>query len=425
MPKSHKDDRKKSIEEFEALKKEAHQVRKVHRQIREDYKEDPELMAMVRQDLINDLLRVFKHPCNPWRGWAASRQRYRDLGHYPEIMVTDAFGNHQEFQRAAGLRDTRGTSKVKNLLARIATEKVIETYAKQYIEPYYGTYDKYFRQTHKQLKQLMVVSDVHGRFCDPFAWVVFLDLLKTVQPNVLVLNGDIVDFPSVGRYTQIPGAGNLTLQAEIDYVKDKFRQIREIFSGPITWHIGNHEQRLARYLADASPALADLDNVRYDVLFGVKDFKIQLVFGGNWLAPYQSHRSRNIGRTHKIYYDSFVVTHGTALGPQGARKELEYFGLSGASGHTHRPGIFMQGTEANPGLTWMNPGMLANKACAKDYRETRVNEWGMGVGVVTIDPKTRRVIPNVCIIHEDLAVFAGKVYRPTAKTQKERAELWS
>ena len=178
-------------------------------------------------------------------------------------------------------------------------------------------------------------------------------------------------------------------------------------------------------LADCAPGLADLDCLRYDELFGVADYDVQLVFGGNWLAPYQGDRQKNIRRTHKVYYGCFVATHGTAMGPKGGIPEIQYFGMSGISGHTHRPGIFMQGTEAAPGLTWTNPGMMANKAVAKDYRETRVNEWGMGLALITIDPASRRVIPEICIIQEDLAIFAGKVYRPTEAVQERRAELWT
>lgn len=420
---SEKKTREKILAEYQKLTEKAAKKRKVNRALREEYRDDPKRMATLREILTADLLRVFNDPCNPYAGWEASRQRYRELGHYPEIIITDVFGNHQEFQRAAGLRDSRGTAKVKNLLARVATEKQIESYAQECIEPYYGMYDKHLTEK-SGIVRALVIGDVHGRFCDPFAWEVFLDVLKIVKPDLLVLNGDIADFPKVGRYTQIPGAGNLMLQAEIDFVRDQFKQIRKVYDGPLTWHLGNHEQRLARYLADCAPSLADLRCLRYDQLFGIEEFQIQPVFGGNWLAPYQSERSKNIRRTHKVYYDCFVVAHGTAMGPKGGMSEIAYFGMSGVSGHTHRPGIFMQGTEASPGLTWTNPGMMANRACAKDYRETRVNEWGMGLALFTIKGDQRIVIPELCIVNEELATFAGKIYTPTKRARTARVEMW-
>jgi predicted phosphodiesterase len=409
---------------YQELMTQAKSLRKVNMSLRRKYREDDTFMEGVRETLIKDLLRVFNTPENPYAGWAASRKRYRELGHYPEVIVADCFGNHQEFQRAAGLHDTRGTAKVKNLTARISTEKKIEKYANDSIVPYYGLYDTHFQAMNNVVRGL-VVGDIHGRYRDPFAWVVFLDLVRMVKPNFIVLNGDVVDFPKVSRYTKMPGACNIGLQEEIDFVrKEIFGSIRKIYDGPLVWHLGNHEQRLARYLADTAPDLADLRCLRYDELFGVKDYQVQLVFGGKWLAPYQSGRSKNIRRTHKVYYDCFCVSHGTAMGPKAGEAEIKYFGMAGCSGHTHRPGIFMQGTEANPGLTWTNPGMLAHKACAVDYRESRVNEWGMGIGLFTIEPAKRLVIPELCIVHEELATFAGKIYRPSARVQKMRAELW-
>lgn len=426
MPKkSKKTDKQRQVDRYARLMKTAENKRDVNRDLREAYRKDDGLKEQMRDRLIKDLLRVFHTPENPYAGWAASRKRYRELGHFPEVIVTDCFGNHQEFQRAAGLRDTRGTSKVKNLLARMATEQKIETYARESIEPYYGMYDRHFKAT-GGVKRGLVIADIHGKFRDPFAWAVFIDVLKIVKPDFLVLNGDVVDFPKVGRYTKMPGAGNIMLQDEIDFVRNQiFGEIRRHYDRPLVWHIGNHEQRLARYLADCAPALADLRCLRYDELFGVKDHKVQLVFGGKWLSPYQKNRKNNILRTHKVYYDCFAVAHGTAMGPKGGESEIKYFGMAGTSGHTHRPGIFMQGTERHPGLTWTNPGMMAHKACAADYRETRVNEWGMGIGLFTIDPSLGRVIPEICIVHEDFATFAGKIYRPTPAVERKREELWT
>jgi len=419
-----KQTRDERLAAYEALKRAAAEKRKVNKTMRTKLRDDPAARDQLHKQMVADLLRVYNDPNNPYAGWAASRQRYRDLGHFPEILVTDLFGTHQEFLRAAGLVDSRGTSKVRLLTARLETERKIAEYAKEGIEPYYGLHDDELARK-MGVKKVMSVADIHGKWVDPFAWQVFLDSLVMVRPDVLVLNGDIADFPKVGRYTQMPGAGNLQLQEEIDYVRRViFAKIRERHQGIILWVIGNHEQRLVRYLADTAPALADLRCLRFDQLFGVADYDIQMVFGGNFLAPMQADRNKNLVRTHKVLFDCFVVTHGTALGPRASDAEIRYYGMSGTSGHTHRPSIFSQGTEIHPGLTWTNPGMMAHRACAKDYREQRVNEWTNGFAVFTIHAELKRVVPELCIIHEDFASFCGKTWTPTKKALQRRDDLW-
>ena len=101
---------------YEDLKSVAEGQRKGNLKLRQTLRDDPARRRTIQGLLVADLLRVFNDPHNPYRGFAASRARYRELGHYPEILVTDLFGPHAEFQRRAGLRDSRGTSKVKNLM---------------------------------------------------------------------------------------------------------------------------------------------------------------------------------------------------------------------------------------------------------------------------------------------------------------------
>lgn len=65
----------------------AAEKREVHKDLRQEYRGDRKKRERMQALLIKDLLRVFNSPLNPYAGWAASRTRYRSLGHYPEIMV--------------------------------------------------------------------------------------------------------------------------------------------------------------------------------------------------------------------------------------------------------------------------------------------------------------------------------------------------
>src|SRR6185503_13997294 len=140
-------------------------------------------------------------------------------------------------------------------------------------------------------------------FVDPLALRVFLDVARDVQPDTVVLNGDVVDFPQVSRFTHMPGAGSLSLQDEIDFTREKIvRRVREACpDAALLWVIGNHEHRLVRYLADTAPELASLRSLSWTSLLGVDEYGVEMCFGGNFMAPTQRQRADNYRRrTHAV-----------------------------------------------------------------------------------------------------------------------------
>lgn len=223
----------------------------------------------------------------------------------------------------------------------------------------------------------------------------------------------------------MPGAGSLSLQDEIDFVREKILK-PSIAAAPKawrSWHIGNHEHRLVRYLADTSPELAELRCLRWDTMMELGGLDLEMVFGGNWLAPRQKDRTENIRKTWKVYYDCFVVSHGMSIAKNAMEAEIQRFGMTGTSGHTHRPGIWTYPMLSNPNLSWTSTGMMAGYAVGKDYVKGP-NAWTMGFSLFVIDTVNGVVIPQPVLITEDFATFAGHVFRPTDKTRKIRRQMW-
>lgn len=417
--------RDEQLARYEAALEEAASRREVHRDLRQKYRNDKRLRERTREALVRDLHRVYKHPENPYAGWAASRKRYRELGHYPEIMVADLFGTHAEFERAAGLREKRGTGKVKLAAARLSTEKEIREYAEEHVLRSVGRWERKYRDR-QGMKHVLVGSDFHGQFVDPLALRVFLDVAADVQPDVVVLNGDVVDFPQVSRFTHMPGAGSLSLQDEIDYCREKIvRRVREAApDAALLWVIGNHEQRLVRYLANTAPELASLRCLAWDDLMGVDEYGVEMVFGGSFMAPRQRDRADAVRRrTHRVLYDSLVVTHGVSIAGNAMKVELERWGISGTSGHTHRPGIYTRPTAAQPYLSWTSTPMMAGFAVGKEYVDGP-SGWTMGFALFTVDPATGVVVPHLVPVYEDFTSFCGRAWRPTEAARRTRRQMW-
>jgi UDP-2,3-diacylglucosamine pyrophosphatase LpxH len=335
------------------------------------------------------------------------RDDYRAMGHYPSCWINQIFGTHLEFLRSAGLKPGRVTEKLNAHRARLISEESIQKYIGKHIMPYVG---KYERKSRGRVKHMLIGSDFHGRHVSRFALSVFVDVARRVQPDVIVLNGDVVDFVDVSTWSKDPGS-LLSLQDEIDFVnKYILSELRDACpKSQIDWVIGNHEYRLVRYLSDTAPGLASLRCLQFENLLGVKEYKINLVFGSNFLAPTERHQVEKTSKTWKVYYETYVVTHGSHGGKYYAEKELARFGMSGTSGHIHKPQLHSSPTLLNEHADWMSTGMMCEHAAGDGY-VVGPSTWTIGFGFATIFPSKHVSLQQPVIIKSGVAEFGGVVY---------------
>lgn len=407
-------------DKFEAELAEARALREANRALREKLRDDPKLQERVRRQLLDDLLRVKDHPENNSIVTPVSRRCYRDLGHFPEILVQDFFGNHAEFLRAAGLSDLRNTAHSQNRSAKLHSEQAISQFAKENVVRYHGAYQKPLKRSHVEG---LVCSDVHSWHADPFARYSFMRAVEMVQPDVIVVNGDLVDFPSISSHPKLPGHFHLNLQQEIDWARDFLRDLRERASdATIFYVIGNHEARLVRYLADTAPALASLRSLNFNDLFGLQEFEISLVCRQSFLAPSRRARKKDVAENWVVIADCYVATHGVATAKLASEREMLRFNMSGTSGHTHRPQVYYHNTLGTGPISWMTTPMLCHHSDGRDF-VTGPSSWGMGFGQFSILPSKRLVSQQIVTVHEDVCFFAGAVFTPTKAVTKARQQM--
>lgn len=408
--------------EFEKELQEARQKREVNKALREKLRDNPKLQDQVKQDMIEDLLRVYKHPENTSIVTPVSRAIYRDkLGSYPELLVTDFFGNHSEFLRAAGLSDTRTTALVKSKAAKLSSEQGIAKFAQENVLRYHGAYD-FHKGSRKHIEGL-VCSDLHSCHCDPFARDVFMKVVTLVSPDIIVVNGDGVDFPSISSHPKLPGHFHLNLQQEIDWLKTFFSDLRvRAPNATIYFLIGNHEYRLIRYLADTAPALASLRCLNFSELFGLAESQISLVCRSNFLAPSNKKRKEDLSENWVVIGDCYVATHGLATTAFACKAELSRFNMSGTSGHTHRPQMFYHNTMGTGSIHWMSTPMMAHQSDGRDFVKGPT-AWNMGFGRFSILPNKKLVSQQIVQVHEDVCFFDGTVFTPTKAVQRARAKM--
>ena len=404
---------------FEKAKQDAAEKRAESRKMLKGLLGLPEAKkTSLRKQLVSDLKRVYNHPLNPYKGFAASRKRYRHLGFYPEAMVEAFFGNHAEFQRAAGLADLRGTTTVRNKAARLHTHQQIAKFADENVKRFHGRFER-LDQKRKHIEGV-VVSDLHSKFCDPFALEVFFAYLRMVNPDYICINGDGVDFPQFSRHRQLPGHFGMNAWEECQWLKDVFKRTREMCpEAQIDFVIGNHEIRLVHYLADAAQALACFPSLSFEEIFGLTDYEVNLVCRANFLTPTARAKKKDVRENWTVIGGCYAITHGTSCAKFAAQVQLDVFQMSGTSGHTHRPQIYYGNSLGGGPKSWMSTPMMAHPSVGSDYVPTPT-QWNGGFGRFALFPDKKLVSQELVMVHLDVASFAGAVWTPTAAALKAR-----
>ncbi len=81
-----------------------------------------------------------------------------------------------------------------------------------------------------------------------------VELCRRVRPDKIVMHGDNLDLPEMGKYRLSPAFGRTT-QAAIDYATVMVARLRAAApEAEIFWIAGNHEERLVNYLLDNAQA---------------------------------------------------------------------------------------------------------------------------------------------------------------------------
>ena len=210
--------------------------------------------------------------------------------------------------------------------------------------------------------KVFVASDLHFPYQDNKAIECFLKEVEDKKPDMVVLNGDLLDFYRLSRFTKDPSGKDPA--EEIEMCREFLHRLRSITDVPIYYTIGNHETRLEKYILDQAPMIACLmDNV-FQVI-KTEDIGV-------------------IGCSRFTINDNFVFEHGTRLGSKtglSAIKELEAHYLSGATGHTHRLARYST-RKAGRRFIWLETGCLCD--LSPEYMIDP--DWEQGFGIIEFKP---------------------------------------
>lgn len=369
----------------------------------------------VRELLCEDLRRVFAIP-RDILGPSASRRRYRELGNYSEELVTYLIGQWEEFKRQAKIEPSLGVKTIERRISQTLRAQQAMEYAEKFVKPWDGAYDTL--DMDQPSVTLVIGSDFHSKYLDPFARRVWMSVLRQLKPDGVRFNGDGPDFPQLSRHRQLPGHFALTVQDEVDVWTAFMRDSRAAAGEKcdLKWILGNHDIRLITALADSFPVFASMRSNRFHELFSLDALKVGLVARSSFLNPSATARKNDIAQNWETLKDSdgrpfWTTVHGFLHGVDAPAAHMRRFGTFGTNGHLHDERVVSGGSLATGVTRWYQTGCMAwPRAVAAGYIPGPVEAtgWGMQFIVVTLYPHVRHVQVEPVCIGESIATFRNK-----------------
>jgi len=178
------------------------------------------------------------------------------------------------------------------------------------------------KSTAPDVGRVMVWSDIHIPYHDHGALAVAMAYAADYKPTVIVLNGDVLDFHEVSSHPQ-DKHNVITFEDELSEGRQFLRAVRAAHpKAEIVFTMGNHEDRLQRYLTQRAPELSSLTELALD---RVLDFEALGI--------------RFINADDKYPIGPLEVFHGSIIrkdSGNSARAHMERRGGGVLMGHTHR-----------------------------------------------------------------------------------------
>ena len=345
-----------------------------------------------KEDCLTELRRVAE--ANPEQ--IITRNFFRNNSPFAESAWSKHFGTFEEFKRQAKIIIPRHARKMETDVARHAAADNYRLMNDQ--KRQFG--DTYKRPNNKRFQTILVGSDVHDIECDPFWRFLFIETAKRVQPERIVLNGDIWDAPEFGKYSVDPREWDVV--GRIKWVHKFLADIRKAApNAQIDMIEGNHEYRLLRHLSEATPAmkaiLADLHGWTVPRLLGLDKFEVNYVAPAD-LATFNKADAKAELKRNFLIINDFLVAHHF---PEG-----KSFGLPGWNGHHHS---HLVETNYNP-LMGSYEWHQISAGHKREASYCNGEKWGNGFLLVHTDIIAKRAQFEYIDCTSNHTVIGGKWY---------------
>lgn len=221
------------------------------------------------------------------------------------------------------------------------------------------------------------------------AFGAMIQLIKELQPSMVIMNGDSFDGARISRHLPGGWAQFPTVAEELEAVKERHAEIESVAppGANLIWCAGNHDSRFTSRLAQTAP-----DYIKVQGFDIVDHFPAWQFCWSIWLN------------------DNTVVKHRIHQGVHGGYNNTLKGGKTVVTGHTHR----LQATmfaDYN-GLRWgVETGTLSDFGPDNDkyaYAEDNPVNWSQGFVVLHFAASGMVLEPEFCRVINGSAWFRGQ-----------------
>lgn len=253
-----------------------------------------------------------------------------------------------------------------------------------------------------------MLNDLHIPFHDERALNLACEILRDVQPNLIVLNGDIVDFFAISKFDKDPRR-RLELAKEIKQSRETLKKLFEKFTTVWIYIEGNHENRLRKYIWNRATELIGLEELELENLLKLKEH------GVLYLRQLDTPQPIDQFATPQVKVGLLYIAHGDTF-----RLNANSVGVARCLflrtfknlliGHWHRADKWEQmDYEGRLHGCWVVPCLCYQRP---NWDTGRI--WGQGMALIEVSASGFFRVDVVSFIKENgnlLAFVGGKEYR--------------
>lgn len=219
----------------------------------------------------------------------------------------------------------------------------------------------------------------------------FISFCKEMRPSIVIMNGDVLDFPQVSRHPPIGHNKLPDLAAEIEAAQEQLHEIELATprSCRLIWTLGNHDQRYETRLATVAPEYARLHG------HSLKDH-----FPA-WEACWRCDIN-----------DDVVVKHRHKGGIHATHNSTMWAGKTMVTGHLHSAKV-TGFTDYNGTRYGIDTGCLADAdhQAFVDYTEAGPLNWRSGFCILTFKGG-KLLMPELVSVWDKKSVqFRGEIIK--------------
>jgi hypothetical protein len=236
---------------------------------------------------------------------------------------------------------------------------------------------------------VIVFSDAHYWPGEPsVGHRALVKFCSTLNPAVIVCNGDAIDGSAISRHPPIGWESCPTVKEELEACQERLGEI-EFVAGKATkvWTLGNHDARFETRLAQVAPEFRDVHGIHLHDHFS------------SWQCGWSLHINNDV-----------VIKHRYKGGTHAPFNNTVTSGRSIVTGHLHSAKVTPY-TDYNGTRYGVDTGCLANTyhPAFQGYLEDNSRDWRQAFAVLTFVDGSLLMPELVLVYGPDSVQFRGEI----------------